>query len=658
MPPNTNGGKRMGQQHDDVATDAAASERGTLLAREREARLAAEAATRRLEALQAITDTALAYLDLDALLQALLDRIRALMLVDSAAILLLDEDGTALTVRAARGVLDAEVAAQVRIPFGAGFAGTVAARRAPWIVNDLATIEVSSPILRASLRSVMGVPLVVGDRVLGVLHVGTVESRTFTEEGADLLQRAADRAALAIANAQHYAALTERTRQLEAMQTITDVALAHLDLGHLLDALLERVRDVLRVDNAAILLPTADHSVLTIYTVRGPEAAVATQVRVPIGQGVAGTIMATGKPLIIDDLAQSNAVNPFLRENLRSLLGVPLIVEGHVIGVLHVATEQPRHFGEAEQALLQRVADRVALAIDRARLYAAAVQAEDGLRQLTETLERRVEERTAALREANAELEAFAFSVSHDLRAPLRAMQGFAQALEEDSADALDELGRHYTRRIVANAERMDELIQDLLTYSRLGRERLLLQPMDLGSAVATALRNLEAIIQERGATITVAPNLPMVRGQRTTLVQVLENLVSNALKFVPPGTPPRIRIRAEDRAGKQGTQGDEAEPTDGEERQARWVRIWVEDNGIGIDSEHQDRIFRVFERLHGSEEYPGTGIGLAIVRRGMTRMGGSAGVVATLGAGSRFWVELPCADSPLPTHAPAAEPE
>lgn len=250
----------------------------------------------------------------------------------------------------------------------------------------------------------------------------------------------------------------------------------------------------------------------------------------------------------------------------------------------------------------------------------ALKQAQNELRGYADELERRVADRTARLQETNAEMESFSYTVSHDLRAPLRAMQGFSQALLEDYSGHLDETGRDYLQRIHRASDRMDLLIHDLLQYSRVSRANMELEPVDIRQEIMALVHE----IPENTANIILdwTASGPYVLAHSATLYQVLSNLLENAVKFVAPGVKPEVHFRVE------------TTPQD--------VRLWVEDNGIGIDPIHFDRIFRVFERLHGTNSYPGTGIGLAIVKKGVERMGGSAGVESNAGQGSRFWIQLP----------------
>ena len=248
-------------------------------------------------------------------------------------------------------------------------------------------------------------------------------------------------------------------------------------------------------------------------------------------------------------------------------------------------------------------------------------------RQQIETLNAALARQVGELDVVNRELDAFCYSISHDLRAPLRAMQGFSEALLEDYGDRLDATGHDYAQRIVGASRQMDTLIQDLLAYSRLVRTEIALDPVSLETVVDEACGPLEREVKERGGDIAVERPLGRVLAHRTVLGQIVGNLLTNALKFTRPEAPPRVRIHAERAPGR--------------------VRLWVEDNGIGIAAEHRERIFRAFERLHGLQQYPGTGIGLAIVQKGALRLGGQAGVESEPGTGSRFWVDLREAEAP-----------
>jgi len=236
-------------------------------------------------------------------------------------------------------------------------------------------------------------------------------------------------------------------------------------------------------------------------------------------------------------------------------------------------------------------------------------------------MERAVAERTAELQAANEQLETFVYSIAHDLRAPLRSISGYSQLLMDDHAAGIDQPKRHLLTRIQASSEFMDKLLLDLLAFGRSARAAMELGPVEVRAAWDAALFQCATQIEESRGRVEVLGPLPTVRGHEATLAQCLANLLGNGLKFVAPGVRPSIRFWAEDRGS--------------------WIRLWLEDNGIGIPRDQHERVFRVFERMHGSR-YPGTGIGLSIVRKGIERMGGKVGVESAPGHGSRFWIELP----------------
>ncbi|MCI0497772.1 MAG: response regulator [Thermoplasmata archaeon] len=261
---------------------------------------------------------------------------------------------------------------------------------------------------------------------------------------------------------------------------------------------------------------------------------------------------------------------------------------------------------------------------ERKLTWAELAQYRAGLEALVEQRTTELAKTNADLEEANSALEAFAYSVSHDLRAPLRAMEGFSQALLEDYEDRLDRIGRDYLFRIVDAANRMDQLIQDLLAYNRLSSPDIQAERLNMESVVLDVVSQLDQMVREQQAQIYVEHGLPDAMGHRPTVTMVLQNLLTNAMKFVDPGVGPMVRIWGEPHGER--------------------IRLFVQDNGIGIPEEYQSRIFQVFERLHSSDAYPGTGIGLAIVRKGMQRMGGDVGLTSSSGRGSTFWIELPSA--------------
>ena len=248
-----------------------------------------------------------------------------------------------------------------------------------------------------------------------------------------------------------------------------------------------------------------------------------------------------------------------------------------------------------------------------------------------ETLERLVEERTAELKRSNEELEKFAYVASHDLQEPLRKVQAFGDLLRSRQGDALGGEGRDYLGRMISSAGRMRQLIQDLLEYSRVATKGQPFVPVDLDDVAAGVVSDLSVRIDQTGGTVDVGP-LPTIDADPTQMRQLFQNLIGNALKFHKPDVRPVVTVRAEVIPGEEGTAGVDAPA----------CRITVTDNGIGFEEKYLDRIFQVFQRLHGRGEYEGTGVGLALCRKIAERHGGVITARSTPGVGSTFTVTLP----------------
>ncbi len=272
--------------------------------------------------------------------------------------------------------------------------------------------------------------------------------------------------------------------------------------------------------------------------------------------------------------------------------------------------------------VLHRSRRNLAHEVDRRKRSEAALRlAQAEVKQHADELERRVEQRTLELQAAVQSLQGLLYHIAHNFRAPLRAMEGYTTILMDEYASRLDSRAQEYSRHISDAAQRMDELIHDLLDYGRLGHAKIRLDTVPLEAVVEKVLYRLAYEVRRKNADVFVRHPLPEVCADRELLEQVLTNLVENALKFVAPDLQPHVEIRADRREHK--------------------IRIWVEDNGLGISSQYFQRIFRAFETLGVREGGNGTGIGLAIVKEGARRMRGEAGVESTVGKGSRFWLDL-----------------
>jgi K+-sensing histidine kinase KdpD len=525
--------------------------------------------------LKAITDAALAHLDLDDLLGELLARIRDVLAVDTATILLLDHAASELVVQASAGFEEEQ---GVRIPLGKGFAGRVAAERSAIMLEDVAHADVVNPLLREKgLTTMLGVPLLVRSRTIGVLHVGTLTPREFETADVDLLRLVADRAAISIEHAKLFAAERQARLRLENVQAVTDVALAHLELDALLAEILVRIRHVLDVDSAAVLLSDPDGTALVPGAAVGVDDVVEWGAGTTLGDGAAERIAAGGGSLVLTDVdAQA------------SLLAVPLLVRDEMIGVLHVGTLAPRAFDEEDVHLLQLVAERVALAIAKARLHDDMVR----LDQLKLN---------------------FVAVASHELRTPAAAIYGALATLRERGDALSPEVQDELKQTAWEQADRLRRLIEQLLDLSRLDASAIQVEPR-----LVYLRRLLDDVVKattllSSDVTLDVDPQLAVV-ADPLVIDRVVTNLVSNARKY---GRAP-IRIAAA--------------------HVEKRLTIVVEDSGEGIPDDLALRLFGRFER---GREGHGSGLGLAIAKAYANAHGGDL-VYSAGGHGARFELTLP----------------
>ena len=346
---------------------------------------------------------------------------------------------------------------------------------------------------------------------------------------------------------------------------------------------------------------------------------------VPEGKGPTGRAVFDKRHFICSDTEVDPIMRPWrekaLRHGFRSSASFPLRIGSEVIGAFTIYSERPQFFTGEEIDLLTALAEDVSFAVDFIENERMRREAEDALRALNEELEGKVKERTSGLELAYREMEAFSYSVSHDLRAPLRIIGGFSRALLEDYGERLDAEGRDLLGIIEANAGKMDRLINGLLDLSRIGRQEMNVAEVDVEKMVKGLCEEARRALPERTVSFVVEP-LPPIKGDPVLLRQVFENLLSNAVKFT--------RKRA-DAVVEVGGRSGEAEHL-----------YFVRDNGVGFSMQHAEKLFGVFQRLRSANEFEGTGIGLSIVHRIVQRHGGRIWAEATTNEGAVFYVALP----------------
>lgn len=343
------------------------------------------------------------------------------------------------------------------------------------------------------------------------------------------------------------------------------------------------------------------------------------------GPGPAGVALETGEHSICNDVRTDPRGQRWRemaeRRRFVAWAAAPLSVGGTTVGALCLYSSEPEVFDEQELSLLDELAMDLSFALEMARREAARREAELQVERLNASLEAKVQERTAALELANRELESFSYSVSHDLRAPLRAIDGFSQLLVENLAEKLDDEAREMVGRIRAGAKRMGQLVDDLLRFSRLGRASMHRETLDFGQMAREIAVELRAASPERQVELIVAEPLP-VEADPSLAAVLLRNLLGNAWKFTAGRGSARIEVGVEEADGERV--------------------FFVADNGAGFESSYAKVLFRPFQRLHRSDEFEGTGIGLAIVGRIVERHGGRVWIDGAVDRGATVRFTLP----------------
>lgn len=521
----------------------------------------------------------------------------------------------------------AEASSQYRMSGDQSFPGRIWTSKKPLWVADFGDDESfprAAVAARGNLNGAFGFPVVAADEVLGVVELFSEKNEepdpatleTLVSIGSQIGQfiervKAETERREGLTRAQEARREAEAlTQQLAALQKVTDAALGHLAIDELLAESLKRIREVLHVDTVAVLLLEREENELVAWAAQGLEEEVESGVRIPVGRGFAGRIVASVKPIIVSEVENADLFNPLLREKgIKSLLGVPMMIEGRPIGVLHVGTFQPARFTEDEVRLLQSAADRIALAIENARLY----QVEQSARAEAET--------------ANRAKDDFLTILSHELRTPLTPIIGWVQMMESgilpegNIQKALGVINR--------NAYNLKRLINDLLDMSAIlsGKMRIEETSVTLAPVIEESVETMQSFARAAGVKLKLElsdeARSVTIKGDRNRLNQIFGNVLHNAIKFSPPNTVVTAFL--------------ETSPYD--------VSVTITDQGEGIPNEFLPHVFERFRQADGSRtrSYGGLGLGLSLVKSFVSVHGGT--IEATSegpGEGSTFIITFP----------------
>ena len=420
-------------------------------------------------------------------------------------------------------------------------------------------------------------------------------------------------------------AMQRYNQRLATLREIDKSIIASQSSKAIANSVLSYIRQLISCPSANLVFIDEPNHEIIVYAANNDDVIISDGMRLPYNIdemfGEMFNEFKLGKVIVIHDLRNLDAQpdsdfgQQLLDAGICTSLNAPLLINGELIGSLNLGAKEPYFFTLEHEEIVQEVANQVAIAIYQSRLN-------EQIRQMNDELELRVAERTSQLESKNRELETFTYTVSHDLKAPLRGIDGYSRLLLEDYLDELDEQGLTYLRNVRIATDQMNQLIEDLLAYSRLERRALQTTKVNLRQMSESIVNERRIEIAEKSAGITVSIPDIFVSIDSDGFSMTLRNLLDNALKFTKHGDAPIIEIG-------------------GYETNDHWV-LWVKDNGIGFDMKYHDRILQIFHRLHRVEDYPGTGIGLAIAQKAMERIGGRIWAESEPNAGSTFYLEMP----------------
>jgi signal transduction histidine kinase len=470
-------------------------------------------------------------------------------------------------------------------------------------------------------RSCAFLPLSVRREKRGVILLASRGVGFFSDERKEYLMAVARLVGIVLENNELLQSSVKYADDLAVIISIVRSVTQSLDLDKNLDAALEEILAATEFDAGFIRIVEEKTGALQLRAHKGvSEESVADLGSASAHEdGAASRVVASAKSLVLGAIQSGSdpSIHPVIyRENLDTMVWIPLAVGETVLGVLALGSRHPITPVESVVELLEVIAGEIGVTIMNAQLYEEVMAAKGEVDRVNNDLVRK----TMELSRSNAELEQFAYVASHDLQEPLRMVSSYTQLLAKRYKEKFDADADEFIGYVVDGVTRMQRLINDLLAYSRVGRRGEVFKPIDCGTVVEAALKNLKVAIEESGAVVTHDP-LPTVMADGGQLGQLFQNLIGNALKFRNE-EPPRVHVTSE-RNGRE------------------WV-FSVRDNGIGIDPQYAERIFMIFQRLHTREEYSGTGIGLAVCKKIVERHGGRIWVESKPGEGAIFHFTFP----------------